>query len=179
MTTMRAWFVPFRFAMPTDLETWLEERASCGWSLNRVRYRDWFLMTFEASEPAKCRFVFDLQIRPRRDYVTTYQDFGWEYLGRMSNVHAWRHPYDEVRPEAFTDQESLRAHSRPFRIAVTVLLTLLAVGAAAQVAAALFANGPDGTGTEHLVAGGLLAVVAALVGGIAWRVGRRRERRMV
>src|SRR5665648_849607 len=61
-----------------------------GQVLGRVGQCSVFRMTLEDGGPATYRYVVDVQGRPRPDYLTTYQDFGWEHLGRTSNIHLWR-----------------------------------------------------------------------------------------
>src|SRR5665648_303672 len=87
-----------------------------GQVLGRVGQCSSIRMTLQDGGPATYRYVVDVQGRPRLDYLTTYQDFGWEHLGRTSNIHLWRRAYDGARPEAFTDADSLRARSRRFEI---------------------------------------------------------------
>ena len=94
----------------------------------------------------------------------------------MSNIHLWRRAYDEARPEAFADADSLRARSLRFEIPIAAMAALSAVGAVVQAVVALVADLPDGGPADHLLSAAALAVTAALLGVVAWRIGRARER---
>jgi hypothetical protein len=123
----------FRHLNPTDFENWLEQMAAKGWHIDRIRQWSSMLMTFRRGEPKKYRFIYDPQVSPRKDYISTYEQFGWEYLGRMASAHIWREEYEDQRPESFSDQESLVKRNRRNIAAVSVsftifLLTTLAVG---------------------------------------------------
>ena len=90
-------------------------------------------MTFRRGEPQKYRFVYDPQVSPRKEYIATYEQFGWEYLGRMASAHIWRMEYEGERPEAFSDHESLIKRNRRNIAAASVsftifLITTLVVG---------------------------------------------------
>jgi hypothetical protein len=127
------WFSAFRHLLPSDYEKWLERMAAEGWYINHFRQWSSIVMTFRRGEPEKYRFVFDPQVSPRREYIATYEQFGWEYLGRMSSAHIWRMVYDGERPEAFSDQESVVRRNRRLITAVSVsfsifLITVLAIG---------------------------------------------------
>ena len=176
MSTTHTWLVPYRYPVPADLENWLEQQASRGRVLARVGQTSWLRMTFRQGEPARFRYVVDLQARSRPDYLSTYTDFGWEHLGQMSSIHIWRKAYDDVRPEAFTDPDSLRARSRRFQTPVAAVAALAAVGAVVQAVVALTARLPDDARSDHLLSAGALAVTAVLLGLVAGRIARARER---
>jgi len=174
VSTTHAWLVPYRYPAPADLENWLEDHARRGQVLTRVGQWSVFRMTLQDGGPATYRYVVDVQGRPRPDYLTTYQDFGWEHLGRTSNIHLWRRAYGGARPEAFTDADSLRARSRRFEIPVAVVAALCAVGAVVQVVVGFAMDATDLT--EHVLTGGMLAVMAVGLGLVARRIWRQRDR---
>jgi len=105
-------FPAFRHLHPSDLEQWLESMAAKGWHIDKFRQWSSLFMTFRQGEPKRYRFVYDLQVSPRKEYIATYEQFGWEYLGRMASAHMWRMGYDEKRPEAFSDPESIMKRNR-------------------------------------------------------------------
>ena len=111
-------FPGFRHVVPADFESWLEKMASAGWHIDRITQWSSFVMVFRRGAPKKYRFVYDLQAAPRKDYRAIYQEFGWEYLGRMASVFIWRKEYREARLEAFSDQESILQRNRRTLIAV-------------------------------------------------------------
>ena len=126
-------FSAFRYLLPSDYENWLERMAAEGWHINRFRQWSSIVMTFRRGEPKKYRFVYDPQVSPRKEYIATYEQFGWEYLGRMASAHFWRMEYEGERPEAFSDQESIVRRNRRTIAAVSVsftifLITVLVVG---------------------------------------------------
>jgi hypothetical protein len=124
----------FRQLQPSDFEKWLERMAAEGWHIDFFRQWSSILVTFRRGEPKKYRFVYDPQISPRKEYISTYEQFGWEYLGRMASAHMWRMEYEGERPEAFSDAESLIKRNRRNIAAASVsftifLVTTLVVGA--------------------------------------------------
>ncbi|HUV52964.1 MAG TPA: DUF2812 domain-containing protein [Dehalococcoidia bacterium] len=126
-------FSAFRYLVPSDYENWLERMATEGWHINHFRQWNSIIMTFKRGEPKKYRFVYDPQVSPRKEYLATYEQFGWEYLGRMASAHFWRMEYEGERPEAFSDQESKEKRNKRTIAAVSVsftifLVTVLAVG---------------------------------------------------
>ena len=126
-------FSAFRYLLPSDYENWLERMAAEGWHINRFRQWSSIVMTFRRGEPKRYRFVYDPQVSPRKEYIATYEQFGWEYLGRMASAHFWRMEYEGERPEAFSDQESIARRNKRTIAAVSVsfsifLITVLVVG---------------------------------------------------
>ena len=126
-------FSAFRYLLPSDYENWLERMAAEGWHVDRFRQWSSIFMTFRRGTPKRYRFVYDLQASPRKEYIPMYEQFGWEYLGRMASAHIWRMEYEYERPEAFSDQESMVRRNRRTIAAVSVsfiifLITVLAIG---------------------------------------------------
>ncbi len=126
-------FPVFRYLIPSDFENWLEQMAAKGWHIHSIRQWSSMLMTFKQGESKKIRFVYDPQVSPRKEYIATYEQFGWEYLGRMASAHIWRMEYEGDRPEAFSDHESLIKRNRQNIAAASVsfmifLVTTLVIG---------------------------------------------------
>jgi hypothetical protein len=113
-------FSAFRHLLPSDYENWLEGMAAEGWHINHFRQWSSVFMTFRRGKPKKYRFVYDPQVSPRQEYIATYEQFGWEYLGRMASAHFWRMEYEGERPQAFSDLEGLVDRNRRNLIAVSV-----------------------------------------------------------
>ncbi len=176
MSTKREWFAAFRYVAPADFEDWLEAQAHEGWQLEHVGQWSSILMTFQKGEPATYRYVIDAQVSPRPDYLATYQDAGWEHLGRMASAHVWRRRYDDLRPEAFTDAETVRARSQRFVGAVAVAASVLALGGLAMLLASFFADLSAGDANQMLAAGILFASMAVLLIFVAVRIWRQRDR---
>ncbi len=101
------WFSAFRYIVPADYEKMLEKMAAEGWHTGHFRQWSSICMTLTRGEPKKYRFVYDPQVSPRKDYISTYEQFGWKYLSRMASAHFWRMEYSGERPEAFSDKGSV------------------------------------------------------------------------
>lgn len=125
-------FPVYRMVVPADFENWLEKMASEGWHIGHIGQWSSILMTLKRGTPKKYRFVYDLQALPRKDYKSTYEQFGWEYLGRMASVYIWRKEYKNERPEAFSDQESIIKRSRRTVAAISFSLISLIIALVTQ-----------------------------------------------
>jgi len=143
------WFSAFRHLVPSDYEEWLERMAAGGWHVDRFRQWSSVFMVFQRGEPAKYRFTYDVQVSPRNDYFTTYQDFGWEYLGRMASAHIWRMKYEGQRPAAFSERETLTERNRRNIRAVSVSFFIF-LAAVIAMAFVLGFTGDSLSGTDRL-----------------------------
>ena len=125
-------------------------------------------MTLIRGEPKKYRFVYDPQVSPRKEYIATYEQFGWEYLGRMASAHFWRMEYEGERPEAFSDQESIVRRNKRTIAAVSVsftifLITVLVVG----ILLVFFADSLSETDrTQVVIAEGFFGVITIALGAV-------------
>jgi hypothetical protein len=176
MTTKREWFAAFRYVAPADFEDWLEAQAREGWLCERVGQWSSIRMTFQKGEPAKYRYVADMQVRPRPDYRSTYEDAGWEYVGRMASEWLWRRRYEGARPEAFTDAETVRARTRGFAGAAGIAAGVMAAGGLAALLAWRFADMSAGDARQMLAAGILFEAIAVAIALAALRIRAQRER---
>jgi len=113
--------------VPANFENWFERMAAEGWHIDRVGQWNSLWMTFRRGEPRKYRFICDLQASPRKEYRATYEQFGWECLGRMASMYVWRMEYQGQRPEAFTDKDSVVGRNRRTILAVSVSFTLFLI----------------------------------------------------
>ena len=118
-------FPGYRYVVPADFERWLEKMASAGWHIDRISQWSSLFMVFRRGEPQKYRFVYDLQAVPRKDYRAIYEQFGWEYLGRMASIYIWRKAYRDRRPEAFSDRDSIIHRNRRTIAAISSLYVLV------------------------------------------------------
>jgi len=178
MSARREWFAAFRNVAPADLEEWLEGKARDGWILDHIGQWSSVLMTFRKDEPAKYRYVADMQVSPRRDYLSTYQDAGWENVGRMASCYLWRRPYTGARPDAFTDEETVRARSNRFFGAVLISIAVFVVGSAAMLLGGYGYLGDmnSGDATQMKWAGVVFGAVALVLVPVAVRIRRRKNR---
>ncbi|MDR0929852.1 MAG: DUF2812 domain-containing protein, partial [Oscillospiraceae bacterium] len=110
--------------------------------------------------------VFDLNLRPTKDYRQTYAQFGWELVGNLSNCFIWRKAYTDARPESFTDQESLRRRNLRVRNAIAACLALALIGAAAN-AVGLFFEIKGGVLADILGQGLAIVICLGLAGVLA------------
>ncbi len=178
MSATRAfWLIPFRHAVPADLERWFEQHAAEGLVADRLRQWSSIRMRLTRRPPAMYRYVVDVQAAPRTDYRTTYEDLGWEHVGQMASIHVWRRTYTGQRPEAFTDRTSATGRDLRFAMAsgaaaVVLLLVALVLAIVAAVA--------DVTANESLqlwLAAGLIGVVGIAVAVATLAIVRARNRR--
>jgi hypothetical protein len=176
MTTKREWFPAFRYVNPADFENWLEAQARDGWLCEHVGQWSSIRMTFRKGEPATYRYVADVQVRPRPDYVATYEDAGWERVGQMASETLWRRKYDGARPEAFTDVASERARTRGFAGAAGIAAGVMAVGGLATLWAWRYADISSGDARQMLAAGIVFEAVAVAIALVALRIRAKRER---
>jgi hypothetical protein len=161
-------FSAFRYLSPSDYEDWLERMAAEGWHVRHFRQWNSIVMTLVRGEPRKYRFVYDPQVSPRKEYVATYEQFGWQYLGRMASAHFWRMEYEGERPTAFSDQESIVRRNRRAIAAVSVsfaifLVTVLAIG----ILLLFFADSLSNTDrTQAVIAEGFFGVIMVALGAV-------------
>ena len=134
------YFSAFRHLLPSDYENWLERMAADGWHIHHFRQWNSLFMTFQRDKPKKYRFVYDPQVAPRPEYIATYEQFGWEYLGSMASAHFWRMEYEGERPQAFSDLEGLVDRNRRNAIAISVSFFIFLAGVIAITLALGFAS---------------------------------------
>ena len=161
-------FSAFRYLLPSDYENWLERMAAEGWHINRFRQWSSIFMTFRRGTPKRYRFVYDPRVSPRKEYISTYEQFGWEYLGRMASAHFWRMEYEGKRPEAFSDQESRVRRNKRTMMAVSVsfaifLIAVLSIG----ILLLFFTDSLYITDrTQYVIAEGFFGVIMIALGAI-------------
>lgn len=122
--TKTVWLSAFKTVVPADYENWLEHLASAGWNIDHIGQWSSISMTFYRSKPKKYRYIFDLQAYPKKDYKSTYEQFGWEFVGQMASCYIWRKEYNDKRPEAFTNRESLEKRNKQVVSAVSVSFSM-------------------------------------------------------
>ncbi|MCL2475289.1 MAG: DUF2812 domain-containing protein [Chloroflexi bacterium] len=146
MNKKTIWFSAFRKVVPADFEEWMENLAKDGWNIDKLGQFGAFKIKLHKTEPKTYRYVFDLNVCPKKDYKHTYEQFGWEYVGRMSSCFVWRKEYTDVRPESFSDRESLIQRNKRLKNAFCVILIMMLVPIAAALVggSVLFVNGDVG-----------------------------------
>lgn len=134
-------FPAWKRVVPSDFEQWLEKMASNGWHIDCIRQWSSMFMIFKKGKPRKYRFVYDLRAIAGKDYISTYEQFGWEYLGHMASVYIWRMEYEDERPEAFTDKESIAGRDNRTIAAISFSFVLFLLASIAMSAALIFFPG--------------------------------------
>ena len=164
--------------VPAHFENWFERMAAEGWHINHIRQWDSLLMTFRRGEPKKYRFICDSQASPRKEYRATYEQFGWEYLGRMASMHVWRMEYHGERPEAFSDKDSVVERNRRTILAVSVSFTLFLIMILFFAVQLIFF--PDslsaGDRTQLIIADVFFCILAVLLGFVMLLIWKNRKR---
>ena len=172
------WFSAFRHVIPADYENWLEQMAAEGWHVGHLRQWSSMYMTFTRDEPKKYRFVYDPQVSPRKDYIPTYEQFGWEYLGRMASAHFWRKEYDGERPEAFSDKDSKTARNRRNLRAISVsFFIFLALEVFFTGMLTFYRNSLSTSDKKQLIIAECFFVILTVALGIVMLVVRKNEKR--
>jgi len=135
-------------------------------------------MTFQRGKPKKYRFIYDPQVSPRKEYIATYEQFGWEYLGRMASAHIWRMEYEGERPQAFSDREGLVDRNRRNLIAVSVsFFIFLAAVIAISLALALASDSlTAGDRTQMIIAAIFFGMIALALGNIMFLMWKNQLR---
>ncbi len=89
------------------IERWLQEMASAGLHLKKVRCLR-MLFEFERGAAADVTYRIDFQmLRVDASYVQLFEDAGWERVDQLLGWQYWRAPTQQGRtPEIFTDVES-------------------------------------------------------------------------
>ncbi|MDR0929850.1 MAG: DUF2812 domain-containing protein [Oscillospiraceae bacterium] len=164
----------FRHVLPSDFEAMMERNALEGWHVDALSPINSLFITFRKTDPQKYRYVFDLNLRPSEDYLKTYEQFGWELVGKLSSCFIWRKAYTDVRPESFTDRESLLRRDLRIRNALVVCFALAILGAAAN-AIGLFFEIKDGVVIDILGQGLAMGICLGLAG-VLWRFIRKVNR---
>lgn len=124
---MLKWFSTFIHVTPADYEAWLEKLAVHGYHPKKVNQWSTVVMEFKEGEPKKYRYVLDIQPVPQPDYVSTYEEFGWELCGQMASTYLWRMEYTDERPESFSDGEAYQERNKRFVAAISFSLLLFFV----------------------------------------------------
>lgn len=118
--TKTVWFTALRYVVPSDYEQFMENMEAQGWTIKKIGEWSSMKMKFQKTKPRKVRYIFDMNLRPKKDYLQTYLQLGWEYVGIMASCIVWRKAYTGNRPESFSDKDSLVKRNKRFLKAVSV-----------------------------------------------------------
>lgn len=177
-TKKTVFFSAFKRVVPSDFENWLEDMASKGWHIERVRQWSSIVMIFIKGEPKKYRYVYDMRAIVSKDYISTYEQFGWEYMGRMASANIWRMEYEHERPEAFSDRDSLVSRNNRTVAAVSFSFSIFLLAALAMAISVIFF--PEMlTASDRLqliIAAVFFAVLAVLLGTVMLLIHRGNKK---
>lgn len=95
---------------PEKLENWLENMEKQGWRLFNSKLA---LISFELVKdtPKNARYCLDYQEKFTPEYKSIFEDAGWELISSGMGWYIWRREYTDVRPEIYTDADSLIARN--------------------------------------------------------------------
>jgi len=89
-------------------EKWLREMSSQGWHLTRVGF---FNYRFEKGKPADMVYKFDFKVLRKSEmdeYIITFKDAGWEYIGNFGSWFYFRTSADgDQNLELYNDNRSM------------------------------------------------------------------------
>ena len=92
---------------PEKIENWLEEMERKGWNLFKVDFY-YIRFKFEKGESRKVRYCVDYQINVQDNYFELFKEDNWELVGDTAAPwYMWRKPYEDERPNIYTDTKSL------------------------------------------------------------------------
>lgn len=174
---MVKWWLPYKYAAPVDFENYMEKMAKEGWNVERIKQWDSFRMVFKKTEPKQYRYVVDLHALHTKDYVRTYEEFGWELVGRMASLFVWRKEYTGQRPEAFTDEASREKRSgNILNVFKGLIILMLAAIAAILIAYACIVK-PENflEWFDGLISVAILAALSIVLGIFMYKIYKKRD----
>ena len=99
-----------------------------------------------------------------KDYISTYEQFGWKNLGRMASVNIWRMEYKDNRPEAFTDKDSIASRNNRTIAAVSVSFSIFLLAVLAMsIALIFFSDMLSANDRMQLIIGAVFSIVLAIL----------------
>jgi hypothetical protein len=106
---------------PEKVEDYLESMSLQGW---HAVHADGLLINFflERGEPKHIRYCMDYQRSEKPEYVQIFMDDGWKLLGSSMGWHLWSREYEGVRPEIYTDADSLIRRNRGLLSVMLIIL---------------------------------------------------------
>ncbi|WP_291378747.1 DUF2812 domain-containing protein [Demequina sp.] len=173
MTTKTAWLAPFTHPTPERLEAWFEREAAAGWQPDELGDMSAIRLRMRKTKASQVRYVVDPQQRVDEDYIATYQDAGWQYVGELSSLHVWRRRYRDERPEAFTDSASRRARNRRLAWVTGAVGALALVGMVIRVG--LGVAGIGASSEDWVLEAGVLALIGLPLVAVTAVLLRRRD----
>ncbi|MGO4348464.1 DUF2812 domain-containing protein [Paenibacillus sp. MCAF9] len=103
------------------IERWLEQEEAEGWHLRKVS-GNVVRFHFQKGETRKLRYCLDYQMNKDPNYVQLFKEAGWELVYSSAGWYIWRMPYSEVRPEIYSDLDSLIDRNKRILSLLSVVL---------------------------------------------------------
>jgi hypothetical protein len=108
-------------------EQWLEQQALQGWHLIEVAP---FFYRFQRGMPRRVIYRLDYKgtlDKDYQEYLTIFQDSGWELVTRLSNWHYYRlEPENDRVPELYSSNRTKAEKYRRLLIGLLIPMALLA-----------------------------------------------------
>lgn len=114
---------------PEKIENWLEEMEAQGWHVDYgIGLGTTFFFT--RGEPRKMRYCADYQNKVTSEYSRIFHDVGWELVYSHMGWYIWRMPYEEERPEIYTDMGATVDRNKRLMLMLGVvgMLQILVIG---------------------------------------------------
>ena len=108
-------------AYPDKLEAWLEHMELSGWHLVNVHWGG-VKFVFEKGESSTISYSLDYRAQVDEDYVGLLEDTGWELVFKSGGWFIWRKSYEEIKPELYTDIDSLVERNKRLLMVYGVLM---------------------------------------------------------
>ncbi len=126
-TIKTSWFYWWAWSSE-KMELWLEKLELEGWNLYQVDFAG-IRFKFKRGVKQSIRYCVDFQPLINDDYITLFQEDGWELLwSGAGGWYLWKKSYQDERPEIFTDTNSLiDRNNRLTRILVPLFAMLIVI----------------------------------------------------
>ena len=109
---------------PEKIEKWLEEMELDGWNLISVGFA-YIVFKFEKGESRKMSYCVDYQINVGNNYFELFKEDGWELTDdKIIPWYIWRKPYENEKPDIYTDTKSLIERNNRLLKTVGILVLL-------------------------------------------------------
>lgn len=89
-----------------NISAWLEDMEAQGWHLFRVSWNG-LRFHFEKGASRKMSYCVDYQTKVDPNYVSIFEDTGWDKIYNGAGWYIWRQSYQDMKPEIFTDIDSM------------------------------------------------------------------------
>lgn len=106
MTMTKKVFKWWDSSQSEKITAWLEDMEAQGWHLLHVNWNG-LRFHFQKGAPRKMSYCVDYQTKIDKNYVGIFNDTGWDKIYSGAGWYIWRQSYQLVKPEIFTDIDSM------------------------------------------------------------------------